>query len=180
MKVCIDPGHGMANRTPGVFDPGAVHGTTFEADIALAVGFFLRDECARRGWQFVMTRNDSSTPSPLGRRVGIAKAGGADCLVSIHCNAHDKITANGTETLYSHAERLAAAVQRRLVAELGTRDRGVKRGDGLAVLRYDRPAILVELGFISNPADRALLVSGEWQKKAAVAIADGIEEAVTT
>ena len=56
MRVCIDPGHGLGNATLGVFDPGAVAGGVREADINLAVGLMLRDECARRGWSSVMRK----------------------------------------------------------------------------------------------------------------------------
>lgn len=178
MRVAIDPGHGMGNRTARVFDPGAVAGAVREADIALAVGLFLHDECVRRGWPAMMTRSTNGQEAPLSGRVPAARAFGADVLVSLHCNAHSGAQAHGTETLYLASEWVARAVQRRLIAALGTRDRGVKQRSDLAVLRYDRPAVLCELAFISNPDDRALLLDEGVQRAAARAIAAGLDEAI--
>lgn len=178
MRVAIDPGHGHSSRTQGVFDPGAVAGDVREADIALAVGILLRTECARRGWPSMMTREDNRQASPLRDRVARARAFDADCIVSIHCNAATSTFAHGIETLYLGAQWVAAAVQRKLVAALGLRDRGAKQRDDLAILRYERPAILAELGFLTHAGDRALLCDPAVQRSAAVAIADGLAETI--
>lgn len=178
MKLCIDPGHGLANRTWGVFDPGAVADGIREADIVLSVAGFLRDECARRGWIACMTRDSNDVPAALRYRVGRARSFDSDCIVSIHCNAAASALAHGTETLYLTSQWVAAEVQRRLVKALGTRDRGVKQRDDLAILRYERPSILVELGFLSNATERKLLCDRAMQRAAAVAIADGLAETI--
>lgn len=176
--VGVDPGHGLANRAFGVFDPGAVYDDVREADITLAVGLMLREECLRRNWKAPMTRQSNDDPANLRWRVARMRTSGADCLVSIHCNAAEKVGAHGTETLHAGHEWVAAAVQRRLVAALGTRDRGIKIRSNLAILKYERAAILVELAFLSHDGDRAILTDPERQRAAAGAIADGIEEAV--
>ena len=177
MRVGIDPGHGMSNRTWGVYDPGAVHETTHEAHIALAVAMDLRTQCRRRGWQAFMTRITNAESAPLRDRVPRARAAQCDCLVSLHCNAHTGEQANGTETLYRASDGFAAEVQRRLFVALGTTDRGIKRRDDLAVLSYERPVVLVELAFLSNDADRDKLTDPARQLAAAMAIADAINEA---
>lgn len=178
MRVAIDPGHGMANTTWGVFDPGAVSAGVREADIVLDVARMLRDECARRGWPAMLTRDSNEMPSQLRYRVGRARTFDADCLVSIHCNAHTTAQAHGTETLYLASQWVAQAVQRRLVAALGLRDRGVKQRADLAILRYERPAVLVELGFITHPTERRMLLDPAVQRSAAAAIADGLAETI--
>lgn len=178
MRVCIDPGHGLSNRTAGVFDPGAVAGKVREADIALSVGRWLLAECTSRGWPALMTRLSNEQSTPLGKRVSVAREFGADVIVSIHCNAHNTTQAHGTETLYLASEWVARSVQRRLVAALGTRDRGVKQRSDLAILRYEKPAVLCELAFISNAADRSVLLDESKQRAAARAIANGLEETV--
>lgn len=178
VRVCIDPGHGLANSTWGVFDPGAVASGVREADVVLAVALLLRDECARRGWPSMMTRESNEQASQLRYRVSKARAFDADCIVSVHCNAAASPQAHGTETLYLASQWVAAAVQRRLVAALGTRDRGAKQRSDLAILRYERPAILCELGFLTNEAERRLLLDEQVQRAAAVAIADGLAETV--
>lgn len=178
MKIGIDPGHGAGNKRLGQFDPGAVYGVETEARIALIVAGFLRDECLRRGWRTFLTRTSNSDDAPLRERVPRMRAAQCDCIVSLHCNAHEREFAHGTETLYFAAEWVAAAVQREVVEALGTRDRGAKQRDDLAILRYERPAILVELGFITNTHDRAVITHHEMQRYAARAIADGIEATV--
>lgn len=174
MKVCIDAGHGHSNRDPGRYDPGAVYGAIFEADIALAVALHLRDECLRRRWKVFMTRTSSAEPAPLHRRASRATMASCDCLVSIHCNSFDSATAQGTETLYRSSKMFATAINNAVIAALGTANRGVKARPDLAVLKFDGPAALVELAFISNPHDRAILIDPFAQQRAALAIADGL------
>lgn len=178
MIVGIDPGHGMANRSWGRFDPGAVYDDVREADVALAVAHHLRDECLSRGWSVAMTRRDNDEPSALRYRVGKLRTAGADCIVSIHCNAADSPQVHGTETLHAGYEWVADAVNRRVCGALGTRNRGAKHRQDLAILRYERPAILVELAFLSNERERMLLVDPHCQSEAAVAIAAGLAETV--
>jgi N-acetylmuramoyl-L-alanine amidase len=177
LTVGIDPGHGMSNRTWGVYDPGAVHDDLHEARVALAVAMELRDQCLRRGWRTFMTRATNAEAAPLRERVPRARAAQCDCLISLHCNAHAGEQAHGTETLHRASEGFAAEVQRRLFAALATADRGVKRRDDLAILRYERPVVLVELGFISNAGDRDKLTDPARQLAAARAIAEAINQA---
>ena len=179
LTIGIDPGHGMSNREHGVYDPGASAGPGInEARLTLFVASYLRDACLQRGWKTAMTRTSTADDAPLRDRVMRMRMAGADCIVSLHLNAHDRPTANGTETLYLAAEWVAAEVQRQLVAALGTTDRGCKQRDDLAILRYERPAILIELGFLTNGHDRDKLVDPGYQLAAARAIAEGIGRTV--
>lgn len=178
MIIGIDPGHGAGNRSWGVFDPGAVYDGIREADVALAVAHCLRDECLRRGWSVAMTRRDNDEPSALRYRVGKLRTAGAECIVSIHCNAADSPQAHGTETLHAGYEWVAAAVSKRVAGALGLRDRGAKHRQDLAILRYERPSILVELAFLSNERERAILADQHCQREAAVAIVAGLAETV--
>jgi N-acetylmuramoyl-L-alanine amidase len=72
MKIAVDPGHGMSNATPGVFDPGAVAregGVTLqEADIALRYGLALRDVLRARSIDVFMTRDHNNDPGWRTRR----------------------------------------------------------------------------------------------------------------
>ena len=103
----------------------------------------------------------------------------ADIFVSIHCNSAGNTSAQGTETLVhnmgGHAERLADCIQRQIVDSLDTVDRGLKERPELTVLRAtDMPAVLVELAFISNEEDEALL--RDRQDDFARAIARGVTD----
>lgn len=164
MKVCIDPGHGMSNRSSNVYDPGATHAEGAarheEASIALKYGLTLKDAFRAKGVPVFMTRDDATDPTPVGARAGRAEAAGCEAFISLHLNDFDDDTANGTETLYrDDGDRtLAAKIQAELIAITGLRDRGLKLRTDLAVLRFDGPAILIELGFIANDTDRAMLL----------------------
>ncbi|MGL6210731.1 MAG: N-acetylmuramoyl-L-alanine amidase [Paracoccaceae bacterium] len=165
MKICIDPGHGMANRTPGVFDPGATHveaGVLYkEADIALKYALTLKDVLRARGIPVFMTRDDDTDVAPVRQRAREAERAGCDLFLSIHLNDFEFDTAHGTETLYRGNANLdlARRIQAALVAALGLTDRGPKERTDLAVLSFNGPAVLVELGFIANDTDRAKLLS---------------------
>ncbi len=178
MKVAIDPGHGMSNATPGVFDPGAVAreaGETFrEADIALRYGLTLKDAFRSRGVEVFMTRDDHEDRAPVGERAGNAERAGCDVFVSLHLNSFDAPSANGLEVLYrDNADAdFAKAMHDELVAVTGLRPRGTPQRNNLAVLRFDGPAILIELGFISNTRDRTELLNPETRARVCAKIAD--------
>lgn len=160
--VCIDPGHGHSNRKPGVFDPGCTHteGEHFkESDIVLRWAFALREKLVARGATVFMTRDNATTPTPVGSRAPAAVREECDCLVSIHVNDSDDDSANGIETLWRHDNQkaFAGALQEALLSGLGLRDRGIKERDDLAVLSFPRKAALLELGFIANDKDRAAI-----------------------
>jgi len=184
MKVAIDPGHGMSNRKPGVYDPGAVHredGFQFEeATIALAYGLALREALATRGVDVFMTRDDAGDHAPVVERAANAKKAGAHALVSLHLNSVEDDKARGIEVLFGTPkhEALAQAMQKALVAETGFKDRGAKLRTDLAVLRFKGPACLIELGFIGNDADRGVLINPERRQAICNAIATSISQVV--
>ena len=181
MKICIDPGHGMANRTPGVYDPGATHvenGVRFEeADIALHYALALKDVLRARGIEVFMTRDDRTDMAPLRQRAAEAERAGCDLFLSLHLNDFESDQANGTETLFrgDRSRDLATRMQQALVSALGLRDRGIKERPDLAVLRFNGPAALLELGFIANDRDRDRLLSAAVRAVTCEAIAQEID-----
>lgn len=78
----------------------------------------------------------------------------------------------------NESARLALAVQSRLNARLGLEDRGVKQAPFVVLTGATMPAILVEIGFLSNPAEAGHLADADYQQRLAEAIADGIEDFV--
>lgn len=173
MKIGIDPGHGGN-------DPGAVGlNRTREKDVNLGIAQRVQFLLNRMGLETVMTRSDDSSKSLLARS-NLFNDAGVDYAVSIHCNSSSNpvpdyigtyIQATGGE-----AERLAAKVQKQLAGITGWKDGGV-RVQNLHMTRETRmPAILCECGFISNPAQEAVLNSSEGQTRIARAIAAGLGE----
>jgi N-acetylmuramoyl-L-alanine amidase len=157
MRVCIDPGHGMLNASPRRFDPGAVAGSVREADVVLRYALDLRLACLDQGLEVVMTRMSNEAPMPLARRAALALEQDCDALVSIHCNAAESPQAHGTETLHREFMGFAVEMHHATVRAMGLRDRGLKLRPGMAVLKFPRPAALIELGFLSNDDDRLVM-----------------------
>ena len=175
-RVCIDPGHGG-------HDPGAVGGGVKEKDIALSVAKQIGAYLEARGCTVMLTR-ETDVFIELSDRARMANSAKAGLYVSVHCNsAESNARATGMEVYhYTHAseasKRAARIIYDKLLPASGLRGRGVK-ADNFAVLRETKmPAVLVELGFVSNPDDRAKLTYSAWQDDAAKAIADGIIEAL--
>jgi N-acetylmuramoyl-L-alanine amidase len=176
-KVCVDPGHGMSNRTKNVFDPGAVHvedGLTFrEADIALKYGLTLKDVFRAKQIEVFMTRDDNLDHAPVGERAKNAEDAGCDVLISLHLNDFEDDTANGFEVLYGDDdhENLAQELQTAVLAVNGLRDRQIKLRTNLAVLKFKGPAALIELGFIANDDDREVILNPQKREAVCAAIA---------
>ncbi len=103
-----------------------------------------------------------SNADSLRKRVEGAVAFGADLFLSLHTNSVENPQAGGCEALvYSQttpAYRIAEALLTRVSEASGFRNRGVKLRPGLYVLRRTpMPAVLFELGFISNPQEARLM-----------------------
>lgn len=169
MKVAIDPGHGMSNVDPGVFDPGAIKqvGNTLfrEADIALEYAHRLREIFEANGIDVFMTRTDNDDPAPRGTRA--PRALNAECthFVSLHLNSWHTAQANGVEVQYRGITKdkpLADRIQARLLEVTGLNDHENDQRLDLAVLKFQGgPAVLIELGFITNKNDRNFLLKAE-------------------
>ncbi len=163
MKFCIDAGH---NYSGG--DTGAVGFGEREEVFTFKIADKLRTLLESRGIEVIMTRTaltsnlGKTVTESINKRVEIANNSLCDLFISIHCNAHNSIKANGTETLVfglgGEAEKLAAKVNKCVADKLGTSNRGVKVRTDLGVLKYtNAPAILVETAFITNEYDINLL-----------------------
>ena len=172
--VALDPGHGGA-------DPGAVRDGVLEKDVNLDVARTAGELLVKRGYRVVATR-EADVAVALAERVRIVARAGADVLVSVHCNAVEDESPQGIETWHQQEDAggkaLAEAVQARAVAITNAKDRKVKAtAGGIYVLRWaGRPAVLVEMGFLSNATERRVLSSAPYRQSLASAIVEGIEE----
>ncbi len=171
MRIFIDPGHGGTN--PGAIGIGGIR----EADINLDVSLRLGELLAANGYDIEYSHTGDETVS-LAERASRANNFGADYFVSIHCNSNPDPDIGGTETFYYRegitAQRFAETVNDALVAEINLRNIGTFARN-LAVLRLtNMPAILVELAFVTNPTEAALLSMPSFRQDCAVGIANGI------
>jgi len=169
--VVIDPGHGGK-------DPGATSVLGYyEKGINLAVARQVADLLADTGLRVEMTRTGDSYPE-LDQRAALANRLGADLFVSIHADSFPKASRHGY-TIYvarsaSWSSRKAAASIADSMASTGMNSFGVQTA-GYHVLTETRgPAVLVEMGYLSNRQEAAMLRSSSFQSRIAKAIADGI------
>ena len=160
IKIYIDQGH-----NPNPPNTGAEGNGLREQDITYEVGIQLGALLRANGNFDVLlsrptrdTQLGTSNASSLRERVAQANSWGADYFISIHTNASTDSSANGTEVLVyrspSASATLATDILREVTEITGLKSRGIKERPGLYVLRKTTmPAVLVELGFISNPSD---------------------------
>ena len=174
MRVFLNPGH----APDGNPDPGACGYGLRECDVAKNVTDLVAGYLAAAGVEVVGCLQSDS----LREVVSASNRADADVFISIHCNACNGM-AQGTETWHyygsTEGEKLARCIQNQIVDALGTTDRGVKGAkpgvNGLYVLsNTDAVAVLVELAFIDNESDAALL--RERQDEFARAIARGVTD----
>ncbi|MCQ4924102.1 N-acetylmuramoyl-L-alanine amidase [Tissierella carlieri] len=173
IDLTIDAGHGGK-------DSGAV-GTTGvkEKDITLKLALKVGKILSSRGVSVNYTRTDDSSVE-LSQRAAIANNSKARFFLSIHINSASSPTANGTETYAFSAggqgEKLAAAVQKNLVAAIGLTNRGVKFANFAVLRETAMPAALTEVNFICNPKEEAMLKDEAFLDKTATGISKGVVE----
>jgi N-acetylmuramoyl-L-alanine amidase len=165
-KIYIDQGHNPESPNAGAEGNGYR-----EQDITYRVGIELAQLLRANGNFDVRlsrptpsTQLGSSNSSSLRARVNDANSWGADYFISIHTNASTASSVNGTEALVYSAPSVASELAEDIVREVtditGLRNRGVKLRPGLYVLRKtNMPAVLVEIGFISNSRDANLMAN---------------------
>lgn len=175
-KIILDAGHG--NHDPGAVGPNG----TKEKDVNLETALKLKKELENAGATVLLTRS-SDVFLELSERTALANASDYDAFISIHADSFSS-TSRGSTTYINttvnfngiRSKAMANAVQKNLVASLGTYNRGVKEQSFYVNRMNELPSILVELAFISNPTEEALLKSAEGQQKAAIGIAKGLDE----
>ncbi|MCA6656656.1 N-acetylmuramoyl-L-alanine amidase [Streptococcus salivarius] len=187
--VYLDAGHGG-------YDPGASYFGISEKSLTLAIQSRVKAKLESEGYQVVTTRT-SDTYVDLTDRSRAANASESDIFVSIHINASGSSDVQGIETYYyqpfaeypsrinaayhanptrlSMSDTLANAIQSSLINATGAQNQGVKRRTFAVLRETTAPAVLLELGFLSNPQEAARLNSSAYQETLANAIVAGIK-----
>jgi N-acetylmuramoyl-L-alanine amidase len=199
LLICLDPGHGTppaigaqlepigpGSRTMKIKDGGGAAG---EAPVALAIAFKTRTLLLRRGYRVAMTRTGPVFRLPGGGNVARARYCNerhAALMLRIHADGATDPARHGVSTLYPAFHRgwtddvyrpslrAARAMQRAVVRATGASDDGiVPRSDLTGFNWANVPAILVETGFLTNPAERRRLTSASYQWRVARGLAAG-------
>ncbi len=175
IKIAVDAGHGGT-------ESGAIGCCgDKEKDINLAIAKFLERELQKRGAKVIMTRNNDSYVG-LKERVDITNENDAMFLISIHGNAlpdnADPNKHRGTSIYfyYNQAKPLAINILASMNKQLGTQNDNIRQGSLALVRNTTALSILIEVAYLINPEDNAMLIDSKFQKKCAKAIADGIEK----
>jgi N-acetylmuramoyl-L-alanine amidase len=167
--VVIDAGHGG-------FDRGGVPGQRVpEKAMALDVAQRLANRLRRAGYRVIMTRN-SDVFVTLGDRTRIANRYRDAVFICVHFNSATRAGANGIETYYygNNSASLAASIHRHLVGGTSGENRGIRRRSYYVLRNTSIPAVLVECGFLTNPAETRLILESSYRQKLADRIADGV------
>ena len=183
-RIVIDPGHGTIDFERRIINTGknvsgGVPEYRINMEIALALGKLLEDD----GATVFFTRNqddywrESYSPAEDNTaRAYFANELNADALICIHCDWSPSRRFRGVTTFWEKpsSRDLAERIQRQLVKDLKTTDRGVVH-DSFTILDHsDVPTVLVENGFMSNRSEGRKLLQPAYQKKIAGALATAI------
>lgn len=166
--VVLDAGHGGR-------DCGAIRENCYEKTINLDVTMKLKSILEKHGYRVYMTRTNDTYVSLEDRTIFTEKIY-PGAFVSVHVNSCNAVSPTGIEVHYYHDNsiQLANCVHKKLVPKLNTKDRGLYKSRFYVINHTSVPAILVEIGFISNPAERAAMMSAKRQQATAEGIAEGI------
>lgn len=175
LKIVIDAGHGGDE-----FGAIGCLGNK-EKDINLEIAKKLKEELEKRDAKVYMTRDEDISVS-LKDRVDFARAKEAAILLSIHANAlpdgGDPLKCRGTSVYYYHnqAKPLANSILNSITTKVGTQNDKVRQGSLALTRPTSSLSVLVEVAYMINPDDNALLTDKKFQNDCAKAIADGIED----
>ncbi|UJL46650.1 N-acetylmuramoyl-L-alanine amidase [Virgibacillus sp. NKC19-16] len=167
----IDPGHGGK-------DSGAIRSEVNEKTLALSTGKKVEEQLRDKGASVTLTRTDD-TFIPLEERVQISNSTNADTFISLHYNTFEDQNIRGIHTFYYDVgdnQKLADTIQKSLINHTNLNDRRAKQADYKVLTDNQQPALLIELGFISNPEERQLVQTDKYQEKAAKGIVTGLED----
>lgn len=170
--VVIDPGHGGIK--PGASSITGRLEKEFALALSLKVEQLLKQETE---FDYVMTRT-SDVHLELNERAELANNLNATLFVSIHGNSIEKNSINGSETHYTRADSipLANVMHKHLVASAGLADRKIRQQSLHVTRETTMPAVLLEIGYLSNSNDEALMYTEAFQQKVAEGIVAGIKE----
>lgn len=183
--ILLDPGHGGP-------DGGAGEEGALEKDIALSVSKKLRDYLQEQGALVIMTREEDKDLAEDGtrgysrrkvedlkKRLAMINESEANFFVSVHLNSIPSQKWSGAQTFYAPQlkdnAKAAKFIQDELRINLENTDRKAKPLSSVYILKNaKKPGVLVEVGFLSNPTEKQLLKTEEYQDKVAASIYKGM------
>lgn len=198
LVIGVDAGHqGQANYDKEAVAPGSsdtkakvASGTegiisrTPEHVVNLQVALKLKSALLAEGAKVVMVRESADVDISNIQRAQMMNQAGADLVLRLHCNGVDSRSAHGmvmyvrkTGAKAEESDRAARSLLAAMLKETGAQDRGVAHSDDYSGLNWSEvPSILVEMGFLTNPEEEALLISSDYQDKLVKGMVEGIAD----
>ena len=170
--IVIDAGHGGS-------DGGTVSGKIIEKDINLSVALKLKTILEDNNIKVVLTRSSDENIS-LAQRTSIANGSNADFFISLHCNYYeDDAQIAGLECYYNSPDATESKAYAESIIHAVSLSNDVKtryaKTENYYVLRNTQiPAVLVEMGFLSNYSESQKLLDDDYQEILAQRMAEGI------
>lgn len=201
--IALDPGHsGVLKGGKEPLGPGSsemkaadVSGTSgstsglAEYELNLMVGLKLRTELQERGYTVIMTRETNDVPLTNVERAEIANNASADAMVRIHANGSESSSSKGAMTicitsgnpfypeLYQQSRGLSDCIINNLCEVTGCENDGVWETDSMTGNNWSKiPSTIVEMGYMTNPEEDALMATDDYQDKIVKGIANGIDQ----
>jgi len=201
-KIAIDAGHQKnANNEQEPIGPGSsekkpkvASGTSGvsskkpEYQLTLDISLQLKVELLARGYEVYMIRDTNDVDISNRERAVIAAEAGADILVRVHANGSDNLSEKGILTisptkktpyipkLYDDCRRLSDNLLTGLIKSTGASNRGVWETDTMSGINWSTiPVSIIEMGFMTNPAEDELMQTSDYQSKLVQGIANGID-----
>jgi len=176
VKIFINAGHGpkgVNNSDSNGLDPGAIGPSGYKESIETKeISDLVSNKLKFNGIETMVYQDGD-----LWDVTNKSNSWKSDYFVSIHCNSFS-VDSHGVETFSlvstGKGKVLAKSIHKELVPATGLFDRGLKTANYHVLRETDCPAILTEIGFISNPNEEALMKDFTWDNKVSSAIAKGI------
>lgn len=201
--ICIDPGHqlkgnsGLEEIGPGSTKkkPKVSSGTRgvatkkYEYQLTLEVGLKLRDALQNKGYKVFMVRETHDVNISNKERAIKTNKAGCSLYVRLHADGVDNSFVNGasvltssqknryTQSVQKSSDKFSHDVLSEYIKSTGAKNRGVSYRDDLTGTNWSKVTnTLIELGFMSNPAEDKKMSTSEYQNKMVLGIVNGIEK----